>query len=530
MESARLLVDLLGKDRASVTELLEARCRATPDAPFVRHQSGRWTYGGAWEEMRRFAGFLSVHAEPRPRVAMYLSKRPEALWAWFGTTLAGGIHVALNRAHKGELLADMARRSKAKLLVTEESAWASLPDPARCGFSRVLFVDAAPRNAHVQGVELLDWDAVRRAPPGAIVPSAPSDTASLLYTSGTTGRSKAVLVPHNMYARGGANVAAAFEFKPKDVIHDWAPLSHIGGQMHMTLAAVSSGACLAQYDTFSRTRFWDQIAESRATAFFGFSNVLSLLMMAPEGPADRRHTLRVGLVAHMQEKAQLAFEARFGVKLWDTYGMSEGEPMTLPAQGVPPGCSGAPGPDFELAIADENDNLLPAGEVGRIVMRPKVADVMMKAYEDDDDATLDAWRNLWFHTQDLGRLDERGFLWYVDRLKHSIRRAGENISSAEVERALKAHPDVHDCAVVGVPDPLTVEAVKAVVVPRAGASLDAPSLHAYAAREMARFMVPRYIEIRAVLPYTDVGKVKRDELHAPGPGLWDAEEPGRDRL
>jgi crotonobetaine/carnitine-CoA ligase len=524
MESARLLQDLLGRDRGSVAELWEARCRATPSATFLLYEGRRWSYAEAWEESRRVAGFLEANAGPRPRVSTYLSKRPEALWAWFGTTLAGGLHCALNRAHKGAVLADMAARSRPEWLVTEKAAWDGLPEPAKHDIARVLFVDEAPPG--IAGIEVRDWSAVARAAPAEPVPSTPSDPVCLLYTSGTTGRSKAVLVPHNMYARGGANVAAAFGMGPTDVIHDWMPLSHVGGQMHMTLSAVASGACLAMYETFSRSKFWEQIAQCKATIFFGFSNILTLLMMAPESPADRRHGLRVGLVAHMQAAQQTAFEKRFGVKLWDTYGMSEGEPMTLPAPGVPAGCSGAPGPDFELAIVDEDDNLLPPGQVGRIVARPRAADVMMKGYEGDEAATVEAWRNLWFHTQDLGKLDEHGFLWYVDRLKHSIRHGNENVSSAEVERALKMHPRVHEAAVVGVPDPIAGEAVKAVIVPKPGERLEPGEIHAYARDSMACFMVPRYIEVREVLPYTDIGKVKRDALREIGPDTWDSESKG----
>jgi crotonobetaine/carnitine-CoA ligase len=151
---------------------------------------------------------------------------------------------------------------------------------------------------------------------------------------------------------------------------------------------------------------------------------------------------------------------------------------------------------------------------------------MMKGYEGDEAATVEAWRNLWFHTQDLGKLDEHGFLWYVDRLKHSIRRGNENVSSAEVERALKMHPRVHEAAVVGVPDPIAGEAVKAVIVPKPGERLEPGEIHAYARDSMARFMVPRYIEVREVLPYTDIGKVKRDALREIGPDTWDSESKG----
>jgi crotonobetaine/carnitine-CoA ligase len=523
MKSAQLLADLCGTDQASVTDLLLARVTATPEAPFIVHGARRWSYAQDFDAMRRFTGFLDREVGTRPRVAVYLSKRPEAVFAWLGTTLAGGIHIALHRAHKGAVLEDLARRAKADLLVTEASAWDSLPPLESCGISRVLFVDAIPPGAESAAAQRFDWSAVTASPLGEVRPSSQSDVISLLYTSGTTGRSKAVLVPHGMYARGAANIAVALGYRSDDIMHDWMPLSHVGGQLHMTLSTIAAGGCLAQYDTFSRTRFWEQIRESRASVFFGFANVLSLLMMAPESADDRNHTLRIGLIAHMQGELQTAFERRFGIKLGDSYGMSEAEPMTLPTPDTPPSSCGKAGPDYELAILDEDDRMLPPGELGRIAMRPHVPNVMMKGYEGDDEAAVEAWRNLWFHTQDLGRIDERGFVWFADRLKHSIRRGGENISSIEVERTLLTHPDVHECAVVGVPDQLTGEAVKAVVVATTGTTLDPKALHTFASEHMARFMVPRYIEMRDVLPYTDVGKVKRDTLRDIGPDVWDAE-------
>ena len=163
-------------------------------------------------------------------------------------------------------------------------------------------------------------------------------------------------------------------------------------------------------------------------------------------------------------------------------------------------------------------------------MRSRVPDVMMQAYERDEEATVAAWRNLWFHTQDLGRIDEKGFVYFVERLKDSIRRGGENISPAEVEQTLSTHPDVKDCAVVGVPDPLVGEEVKAAIVLKPGASAEAGGIRAFAAGRMASFMVPRYIEFLEALPLSEIGKVQREELRRIGPETWDAQrkrQPGR---
>lgn len=515
------LVSLVGKGSATIGEVLAARVTRTPDNPFIAHGPNRWTYAESWGMCRRFAGFLTSQGITGGRVATFLPKCPEALFAWFGANIAGSSHVAINRAHRGPVLRDLAERARASLLVTDREGWERMGDVSPSGLTRILFV-GEPAAGVPKGTQAIAWSAILESAPAAPLPSRPSDVATLLYTSGTTGRSKAVLLPHNMYARGGAWLVDSFGFLPSDRFHDWMPLSHIGGQLHVTMAAIVAGACLMQVSGFSRRTFWDEVRAAEATVFSGFSSVLSLLLEAPPGPGDRHHSLRIGLIGNMPAELLTAFERRFGVRLLDTYGMSECEPLTLPTAGTPPGSCGRACPDFELAIFDEEDRMLPTGTAGRICVRPLVPGVMMLGYEDDAEATVAAWRNLWFHTTDRGRFDSEGFLYFIDRMKYSIRRGGENVSTSDVERIFLVHPDVLACAAVGVPDPVMGEEVKIVVVLRPGSQVQPPELHAFARSRMAGFMVPRFIELVQALPYTDVGKLKREELAASHCRVWDA--------
>lgn len=516
------LMALVGKGSATIGEVLAARVARTPDAPFIEHEKRRWTYGQGWEESRRFAGFLAGQGLTGGRVATYLPKCPEALFTWFGAALSRGVYVALNRAHRGSVLRDLAARSGAGLLVTDRAGWDIIGGELPRDFNRVLFTDSAP-DALPAGLVAFSWQDVGASAPADPLAAQPGDLATLLYTSGTTGRSKAVLLPHNMYCRGAANLVDCFGYRSDDRFHDWMPLSHIGGQLHVTMTAIVAGACLVQFPSFSRQSFWDEVRATGATVFSGFASILSLLLEAPPGPKDRQHRLRVGLIGNMPAEVLTEFERRFGVTLLDTYGMSECEPLTLPRPGeMPPGSCGRICPDFEVAILDEDDRPLPIGETGRICVRPRVPHVMMRGYEGDAEATVAAWRNLWFHTTDRGRFDAAGFLYFIDRMKYSIRRGGENISASEVEQVFLAHPDVVACAAVGVVDPVMGEEVKIVIVGRAGAAMDAAALHAHAGARMASFMLPRYIEIREQLPYTDVGKLKREELGETLEPVWDA--------
>lgn len=524
MSDPALLTALVGKGNATIGEVLAARAAQTPDAPFIQHQQRRWTYAQGWLESRRFAAFLAEQDLADGRVATFLPKCPEAVFAWFGAAVSRCAYVALNRAHRGGVLADLVARSGANLLVTDRAGWDIIGSLLPPTLTNVLFVDG-PTADLSSGLHVHSWQHVSGLAPVDPVFGRPGDIATLLYTSGTTGRSKAVLLPHNMYCRGAANLVDCFGYRSDDRFHDWMPLSHIGGQLHVTMTAVMAGACLVQFPQFSRQSFWDEVRATDSTVLSGFASILSLLLELPAGPDDRRHKLRVGLIGNMPAELLTTFERRFGVTLLDTYGMSECEPLTLPRVGeMPPGSCGRICPDFEIAILDEEDQPLPVGTAGRICVRPRVPHVMMLGYEGDAQATVAAWRNLWFHTTDRGRFDEQGFLYFIDRLKYAIRRGGENISVSEVEQVFLAHPEVVACAAVGVSDAVMGEEVKIVVVSRANATLDARTLHRYASARMASFMVPRYIELRAELPYTEVGKLKREELAISINATWDARQ------
>jgi crotonobetaine/carnitine-CoA ligase len=519
--AARLLRALTGFDHATLPQLLRARVALTPDSLFLIAGSARWTYAAAWTEILRFATFLrDSGVMPGERVASYLTNRPESLWSWFGTLVAGAVYVPLNRNHRGRLLCELTQRSRARVLVTEMSGLPELlATRVPLDSHRVLVADAAcddlagtakpfPRAGASLDIE---------------VHASPAEVAMLVFTSGTTGRSKAVRLPHNMYCRGGDALAQALDLRGDDVFHLWLPLFHIAGQLHATVSTIIAGGAIALFPAFSRSRFWQEVAESGATIFAGLPNVLQLLLSAPPQPGDARHSLRLGIAAGAPAELAREFSHRFAVRLSDTYGMTEVEPLTLPTRATPPGSCGVAGRDFEIGIVDAEDRAVSSGIRGRIVARPRVPGVMMQGYEDDDVATLAACSNLWFHTGDLGYRDADGFIYLLGREKEMIRRGGENISAFELESLIAEHPAIAEVAVVSVPSPRGDEEVKAVVVARAGMTVDARQIHRFCQERMARFMVPRFIDVRERLPYSELGKVRRDELAGTTAGSWDAQ-------
>ena len=522
-----LLEQAVGRDRASVPELLLAQAERRGERPFLLWDGDEWTYAQALAEARAFAGALGEleAAGPGRRVAGYLPNRPEVFWAWFGTQLTGAQYVGLNPEQVGDLLADMLRRSGASVLVTDADGLERLPPPGTAGIERYLVLDAAGQPQR-SAPGLVPYAPGPPWPEDAQVPG-PAETASVIYTSGTTGRSKAVVICHNHLCRGGARFAESIELTERDRWHAWMPMCHIFGQLHVTMAALAAGASLSLWPTLSISRFWEQVEQTGCTVIGGLGHLMRMLWNAPSRDAHAENPVRIALIATPPLELRERFASHFGVHLVDSYGMTEAEPVTVPVPGreMPAGACGVENEDFEVAILDEQGGRREAGERGEIAIRPRAPDVMFRGYEGDEAATVAAWRDLWFHTGDWGAKDADGYLYLVDRRRDVIRRKGESVSPSEVEAAVRSHPAVADCAAVGIPSGDGEDEVKLSVVPEPESESPTPDeIHQHCRDRMARFMVPRYIEIVARLPYSELGKVDRRALRDQGATSWDARE------
>lgn len=522
--SGRLVRELVGSPNSSVPALLRGRTEATPDGLFLRWGETAWSYAQALAASEHFAGFLRASGchGPGSRVMTYLSNRPEALWAWFGTGLAGATFVPLNRSHRGAILQDMIRRAGAKVLVTEVEALAELPDLRETAVEHVVVVG---RQAQERAGSLasIGWDEAHAAECWSGELARPGALGAILYTSGSTGRSKAVCMPHNEHCRGGALVAESLGLEPTDVWHCWPPLYHVFAQIYVIVASIAAGGTVALQPRFSRSRYWAEVADVRATVVGGTANVMRRVWKFNDEDVAKGNSIRLALISGAFADLHDSFSERYGLTIVDCYGMTEAEPMTLPLAGhSESGCHGLPSPDFELAVFDDYDQPVVQGEVGEIVSRPRVADVMFQGYEDDADQTTSVWRNLWFHTGDLGYLDADGFLHFLDRRKHGIRRLGENISTWEIEAQLIEHPSLASVVAVGVPGDPGEEDVKIVAVLAEGQELRGEELFQWCQKRMAKFMLPRYIEFVEVLPVLTFGKVNRNDLAYVDERVWDA--------
>jgi crotonobetaine/carnitine-CoA ligase len=255
-----------------------------------------------------------------------------------------------------------------------------------------------------------------------------------------------------------------------------------------------------------------------------------MLWNLPPDERDAELPLRFLSAAPVPKELYHEIARRYGCRIVTCYGLSESFPLTV--AGIddenPPGASGRPNPDFEVAIFDDDDHEVPPGTVGQIVCRPRRPHVMFEGYDGRPTETVAQLGRLWFHTGDLGRLDAEGWLWYADRKKDAMRRRGENISSFEVEQALLRHPEVAEVAAVGVPSELGEDDVMVFVVPHEGAWLEIEPFMDFCCERLPYFAVPRYVECRASLPKNAVGRILKHELRAEGVSgqTWDREKAG----
>lgn len=524
----RSLVDLVNVEASTVVEVFDARVRASGTRTFLVWGDQSWSYADARQMAIGLGGFLQEKCGKKGiRVASYLSNRPEAMWTWLGTLYAGGVLIAVNRQHQGSLLEDMIVRARAKALITDRAALIRLPTLDRmraAGIQLLILVDGDDRADSHPTIETVPFSQASSAAAWRTANPQPSDLACVMYTSGTTGRSKAVMIPQNQYCRNAARLVDAYGLTESDVFHNWLPLYHLGGQLHMTMTAIIAGGTVALFPSFSTSRFLQEVAATRVTVLCGFAAILHFIDSLPPSATDASSSLRVGIMAGIPMDMHRRFESRFGMQLGENYGMTEVDPITQPTPGIqtPMGSCGLPSPDIEINICDAAGTVVPNGTMGEIVLRQRVADVMAIAYEGDPDATARAWRGGWFHTGDFGTQDSNGFLYFKGRAGNYIRRRGENVSVDELCTLLLRHEAVEECAAVAVPSDVGEDDIKVVIVPRAGATVTPAQLHTFSIQTMAPFMVPRYIEIRDALPRSDVGKVKLQELHNLGKGVWDS--------
>jgi crotonobetaine/carnitine-CoA ligase len=503
-------------------EELFATAAAHPSRVFLRMPRRVMTYGDTATQIRRVAaGLRDLGVVAGCKVALFMRNRPEHVVATFAISQIGGVAVPLNTDLVGQFLLHPMTVADCRYVVVEAELVSrlrqvldGLPDL----HTMVVVGEDPAADRPPSDRRVVSYSEVESAEPLAGVASVSElDAAVILFTSGTTGPSKGCVLSHRYLARQAHNHAKYLALRPDDVLYSPFPLFHIDAAVLTVGTAAAIGATAAIGTRFSVSGFWSEVRDFDATVLNFMGAMLALVWRLPVSEEDRTHRLRLGWGVPMPAWSD-AWRERFGFELYEVYGLTDGGVVTYDPypSGRRPGACGRVIAEFEVGIADPDGDLLRTGQPGEIVIRPREAGTVMTEYVGMPAETVEAFRGLWLHTGDLGRLDEDGFLYFGGRLKDSIRRRGENISLAEVEDVMAAHPDVVEVAAVGVPSDLAEEDLKLCIVLRDHADTSPADLAAYFAERAPRFMVPKYIELLPDLPKTPTQKVEKFKLRDAG--------------
>ncbi len=517
---------------AALPDLLAARAAAAPDRRFLTLTTGgARSYGDMARASARIAGGLARLGLGRgDRLLLMLPNSAEFVEAWFAAARLGAVIVPVNTGLLGPLLAHVVNDSGAALIVAGAEFLPALEAiRAECpGLGAVVVVGEAETG-------LVPFAQLAEAPEAPCADLALRDPGAILYTSGTTGRSKGVVMPHGQLRANPEVYIGQLGLTAEDRLFACLPLFHANALLLGVYGALLLGTEIVVAPRFSASDWARQIRAHGVTATNLLGVMVEFVLKQPPAPEDAENRLRVATAAPLSPGLGDRFEARFGVKLIELYGSTElnvpiYHPLDAPRR--PRSCGRAVEERFECRLVDPvSDEEAPDGAAGELVVRPRRPFTTMLGYHNRPDATAAAWRNLWFHTGDIMRRDADGYFYFVDRAKDAIRRRGENVSSFEVEEALLRHDAVLEAAVIGVPSPYEAheQEVKACIVLRPGAAAEAAALADFCRGLLPDFARPRFIEIMPALPKTPTEKVRKDALRAAGitPETWADPEAGR---
>jgi crotonobetaine/carnitine-CoA ligase len=527
--------------QSTVLTLLEHRLATDPDGEYLDVCGTKLSAVDVATTASRLAASLhELGVQRGDRVATLIENSAEAALAWWGIVRAGAIAVPINTAYKGDYLRHQLTDSGSRVLFVEAglAGRAAQVVDAVESLAHVVVIDSGP--AAVGAAKTHAWDELLAT--GADAPDVavrPSDLATFIYTGGTTGPSKGCMLSHNYHEALARQIGICWQRTHEDVVWTPLPLFHFNAIVTAVLGPLVFGGRAAIYRRFSVSNFWPEMNRVGATITSTLGTMAYLLAhdtdrdeMPRSGKSDANSTLRLIGAAPLPVEVDDVLRSRFGIDTFSgAYGVTEASLISWQPPGVRnrPNAAGVVNDEyFDVRIFDDDDNELPAGSQGEIVVRPKRPQVMFEGYWGRPEATVETSRNWWYHTGDVGVIDEDRYLYFVDRKADYLRRRGENISSFEIERTLMRHGALADVAVHAVPSAMTEDDLKITATLKDDASLTEEELFRWCIDELPYFALPRYIEFRSELPRSPVGRVLKRELRADGAttGVWDADASG----
>jgi crotonobetaine/carnitine-CoA ligase len=514
----------------TVPVMLQRQADQHGERPLFVCDGVTWSYADTADMAARSGGrFAAAGITKGDRVAILCGNRPEFLELFLGCGWIGAVSVPINIAARGPQLEHMLKTSGARLLVIERELMPALAfvDFGALEVAAIWIInpDAGTPDRH-ENIPVLRLPA--RAEPVLPADIKPNDLLTILFTSGTTGPSKGVCCPHAQFFWWGFHVLRQLGLRDGDILHTTLPLFHVNA-MATFFQALLNGCTLVTEKRFSASNFWPALVASGATVTYVLGAMVPMLLSRPPCPEEKQHKVRIALAPGVPAHLHEVFTERTGIYLLDAYGATESNAVigtTIDTRR--PGWMGKLFDGFQARVADEDDNEVADGIPGELLLRADDPFAMATGYFGMADKTVEAWRNLWLHTGDRVVRNDEGFYKFIDRMKDSIRRRGENISSFEVERVIMAHPAVEVAAVFPVPSDLAEDEVMTTVVVKNGATLDGAELIGFCEGRLSYFAIPRFVDFVPELPRTESGKVQKFKLREQGrsAGTWDREAAG----
>ncbi|MFY9933828.1 MAG: AMP-binding protein [Streptosporangiaceae bacterium] len=519
-------------DQRTLRAAYERVLARSPDDVAQADEAGSVTFAQSYQRSLRLAAGFGAHGvEHQQPAALLLDNSLDAVHAWSGLGLGGMVEVPVNTAYKGSFLTHVLNDSGAGLIVVEDHYAERLAAVAgdltslrtlvvRGDAGQVASAGLADRFRVLPLAELEEHGTAAPAPIEA------GELMAYMYTSGTTGRSKGVLISHaHAYTYGSRE----HQERPRagDRILVTLPVFHLAGQWYGVYQGIIGGLFCYVAPGFSVSRFWDTVRGQDTSVTVMLGAMAELLQQQPPRADDADNPLEFAAMAPLPSDVT-GFCRRFGLQAAAVYGMSEiGAVLDGPPETVVGGEAGFPREEYELRVVDRAGKDVAAGEIGELWVRPDDPRLVMRGYHNLPEQTAETLVDGWVHTGDAFRLDDEGRFYFADRMKDALRRRGENVSSFEVERVINEFPAVFESAVVGVPSDLTEDEIKAVVVLRPGADADPAALTQFLIERLPYFMVPRYLEFATELPKTPTQKVHKHLLRQrQSTDVWDREAAG----
>ncbi len=531
----------ISEEQQTLLGLLDRRLETDPDGRYMDVVGAEFSAADVHDVACRLTTSLrELGIQPGDRVATLCENSPEAFLAWWGIIAAGAIAVPINSAYKGDYLIHQLGDAGAKALIVQDELGERAAQIAGDVESLDHVIVTGADELSLSGAKSHRWDDLLGAAPGEPDRDRqPADLATFIYTGGTTGPSKGCMLSQNYHVAASRQISLCWDRDEHDVVWTALPLFHYNALVTAVLGALDMGGSAAIARRFSVSGFWPEINRVGATIVSMLGTMAYLLAndeqrdeMPQSGAPSSNTTLRLIGAAPMPVEIDTKLRERFGVKTFSgAFGVTEASliawsPNQLPAR---PNAAGVINDEyFDVRIFDDDDHELARNTDGEIVIRPKRPHVMFEGYWGRPDATVATSRNWWYHTGDIGRIDDDGYLYFVDRKADYLRRRGENISSFEVEKILLKHEAINDVAVHAVPSDLTEDDLKVTAILVSGATVTEEELFRWCIEELPYFALPRYVEFRSELPRSPVGRVLKRDLRDEGvtESTWDVEQSG----